>query len=531
MRARPYQLEAIKSCLDDLEKGYNPVLNLATGTGKSLIIADLAYTLSRQNKRVWILTHTTKLVQQNVAQFKRLSALPVGICCSSIHKPTEEDINEKIIYGTIQTVSNLSILAPDGIIIDEAHRVPCENGTTQYEKLFTTYPQAQRIALTATPWRLDNGLIYKEKDDGTSSNGSFSDSSEVGGIASDTRWFNKCSYNYNVERGVEEGYLSPLVGASDRIQLDLSDCELIGNDFNQADASRLITNSWLTSVCKKLDTVARDRKIMAVYTPTILVAMTVKKKLEKYTDRKVAVLHSKMDQDERQEVYQGLEDGRYNAVTSVDMLTTGFDLPSLDCIVCLRPTLSSSLWVQILGRGTRLSQGKKDCLVLDFAGNFLRLGGCSMMPQWTMEKRPTISDEIVEGDFIPLPFVKKERFLHPGLTTIEPVDPNTGKAVGDNDTVTATVSACQGFVPRGKNYISVKYVCLTENNAKITATKFLNTNKESDDVYRFFDRRQLPIKLPSPPNRLSYMIKSANKPTSVVLKKRGQYWNVLEETF
>ena len=525
MRARPYQLEAIKSCLDDLEKGYNPVLNLATGTGKSLIIADLAYTLSRQNKRVWILTHTTKLVQQNVAQFKRLSALPVGICCSSIHKPTEQDINEKIIYGTIQTISNLSILAADVIIIDEAHRVPCENGTSQYEKLFTAYPKAQRVALTATPWRLDNGLIYRENDDVRDSNdGDLHDSSG-------SRWFNKCSYEYNVERGVEQGYLSPLVGASDRIQLDLSDCELIGNDFNQADASRLITESWLTSVCKKLDTVARDRKIMAVYTPTILVAMVVKKKLEKYTDRKVAVLHSKMDQDERQEVYQGLEDGRYNAITSVDMLTTGFDLPSLDCIVCLRPTLSSSLWVQILGRGTRLSQGKKDCLVLDFSGNFLRLGGCSMMPQWTMEKRPTIDDEIVEGNFIPLPFVKKERFLHPGLTTIEPVDPNTGKAVGDNDTVTATVSACQGFVPRGKNYISVKYICLTENNAKITATKFLNTNKESDDVYRFFDRRQLPIKLPSPPNRLSYMIKSAPKPTSVVLKKRGQYWNVLEETF
>ncbi len=525
MRARPYQLEAIKTCLADLEKGFNPVLNLATGTGKSLIIADLAYTLSRQNKRVWILTHTTKLVQQNVAQFKRLSALPVGICCSSIHKPTEEDINEKIIYGTIQTISNLSILAPDVIIIDEAHRVPCENGTSQYEKLFTAYPRSQRIALTATPWRLDNGLIYRENDNVRDSNdGDIHDSSG-------SRWFNKCSYEYNVERGVEEGYLSPLVGASDRIQLDLSDCELIGNDFNQADASRLITDGWLTSVCKKLNTVARDRKIMAVYTPTIMVAMVVKKKLEKYTDRKVAVLHSKMDQDERQEVYQGLEDGRYNAVTSVDMLTTGFDLPRLDTIICLRPTLSSSLWVQILGRGTRLFQGKKDCLVLDFAGNFLRLGGCSMMPQWTMEKRPTIPDEIVEGNFIPLPFVKKERFLHPGLTTIEPVDPNTGKAVGDNDTVTATVSACQGFVPRGKNYISVKYVCLTENNAKITATKFLNTNKESDDVYRFFDRRQLPIKLPSPPNRLSYMIKSAPKPTLVVLKKRGQYWNVLEETF
>ncbi len=525
MRARPYQLEAIKSCLADLEKGYNPVLNLATGTGKSLIIADLAYTLSRQNKRVWILTHTTKLVQQNVAQFKRLSALPVGICCSSIYKPTEEDINAKIIYGTIQTISNLSILAADVIIIDEAHRVPCENGTSQYEKLFTAYPQAQRVALTATPWRLDNGLIYRENDNVRDSNdGDIHDSSG-------SRWFNKCSYEYNVEQGVEEGYLSPLVGASDRIQLDLSDCELIGNDFNQADASRLITDGWLTSVCKKLDTVARDRKVMAVYTPTILVAMVVKKKLEKYTDRKVAVLHSKMDQDERQEVYQGLEDGRYNAVTSVDMLTTGFNLPSLDCIISLRPTLSSSLWVQTLGRGTRLSQGKKNCLVLDFAGNFLRLGGCSMMPQWTMEKRPTIDDEIVEGNFIPLPFEKKERFLHPGLTTIEPVDPNTGKAVGDNDTVTATVSACQGFVPRGKNYISVKYVCLTENNAKITATKFLNTNKESDDVYRFFDRRQLPIKLPSPPNRLSYMIKSAPKPTLVVLKKRGQYWNVLEETF
>ena len=527
MRARPYQLEAIKSCLADLEKGFNPVLNLATGTGKSLIIADLAYTLSRQNKRVWILTHTTKLVQQNVAQFKKLSALPVGICCSSIHKPTEQDINEKIIYGTIQTISNLSILAPDIIIIDEAHRVPCENGTSQYEKLFTAYPRCQKVALTATPWRLDNGLIYRENDN------VHSRSKDLNGDDSNTsgRWFNKLSYNYNVEQGVAEGYLSPLVGASDRIQLDLSDCELIGNDFNQADASRLITDGWLTSVCKKLDTVARDRKIMAIYTPTIMVAMVVKKKLEKYTDRKVAVLHSKMDQDERQEVYQGLEDGRYNAVTSVDMLTTGFDLPSLDCIVCLRPTLSSSLWVQILGRGTRLSQGKKDCLVLDFSGNFLRLGGCSMMPQWTMEKRPTIPDEIVEGNFIPLPFVKKERFLHPGLTTIEPVDPNTGKAVGDNGSVTATVSACQGFVPRGKNYISVKYVCLTENNAKITATKFLNTNKESDDVYRFFDRRSLPVTLPCPPNRLSYMIKSAPKPSSVVLKKRGQYWNVLEETF
>tara|TARA_R110000824_G_scaffold328271_3_gene515108 strand:- start:381 stop:1958 length:1578 start_codon:yes stop_codon:yes gene_type:complete len=525
MKARPYQIEATRACIEDLKQGYNPVLNLATGTGKSLIIAHLAYTLSRQNKRVWILTHTTKLVQQNVAQFKRLSALPVGICCSSIHKPTEQDINEKIIYGTIQTISNLSILAADVIIIDEAHRVPFENGKSQYEKLFTAYPQSQKIALTATPWRLDNKLIYKENDNVRNSNdGDLHDSYG-------SRWFNKCSYEYNVAQGVKEGYLSPLVGASSRIQLDLSDCELIGNDFNQADASRLITDSWLTSVCKKLNTVARDRKIMAVYTPTILVAMTVKKKLEKYTDRKVAVLHSKMDQDERQEIYQGLEDGRYNTVTSVDMLTTGFNLPSLDCIVCLRPTLSSSLWVQILGRGTRLSDGKKNCLVLDFVGNFLRLGGCAMMPQWTMEKRPTIPDEIVEGNFIPLPFVKKERFLHPGLTTIEPVDPSTGKAVGDNDTVAATVSACQGFVPRGKNYISVKYVCLTENNAKITATRFLNTNKESDDVYQFFDRRNLPVTLPCQPNRLSYMIKMAAKPLSVILKKNGRYWNVLEETF
>lgn len=512
MQLRPYQDEATQAVIAALGKGINPVLQLATGTGKSLIIAAIASLYRAAGKNIWVLTHVQQLVKQNAATYTRYSELEPAIVCAGLNR---KDVDGQVTFGTIQSMMGVlaEMQAPNLIIIDEAHRVPHNEGEpTLYESILRRYPAAQRVAMTATPWRMDNGIIYGD---------------------GEQFWFDRLAYNYPVPRAVHDGWLCPLVGVETAFQLDLEDVGVSG-DFVQTEVGDKQMNDWLESMAESLLTLAGNRKHLAVYCPTITAAMRAANAITKVTGWSTEVMAGNMKGTERDDIMHRFLSGKSRVLCSVDMITTGFDFPALDCIVCLRPTLSSSLWVQIQGRGTRLHDSKKNCLVLDFVGNLQRLGGVDMYEKFYRERLDAEAEELPA---VPTkPYVKKERKVYPGVRTIIPIDPMTGLEVTDDSVITAKVSnvnCVAVFTRRNPNQpvLLVQYACVTDEGARIDASTFISTETPTSQTVAFFKRRALAVNLPSPARSLTWQLKGARQPVAVTVRKSGRYWNVLEEYF
>lgn len=516
MQLRYYQSEAVDAALLAIQLGQNPVLQLATGTGKSLIIAEIAHQARQQDKTVWVLTHSQQLVQQNAETYERHTGETAGIICSGLGRG---DYNAVVTYGTVQSVVRPALKGevryPDFIVIDEAHRVPHNTDETgQYQRIFEHYPQAKRIGMSATPWRMDNGLIYGNGEE---------------------FWFNTLAYTYTVEQGVRDGYLAPLVGVETEQQLNLEEVELVGDEFKMLSVEKKMTERWLLSVVDSVQFLAEKRKRIAVYCPTVKSAQWTADAIRMRTGWTTALVTGETRTGDRKNIFKAMEQGRLRVLVSVDTITTGFDMPALDCIVCLRPTLSSNLWVQIQGRGTRLSSEKQNCLVLDYVGNYQRLGGVNMLDTYVREFNRDVAEEIPATE-IRRPHVRKERKILPGVRSLVPINPMTGEQVQDGDVLTLQVHSMTAAPittrHRNKPVLMVNYACTTPENARIDCTWFLNTeDRKLDKEKLFFENRNLAVKLPSPPDTLVWAVRNAKPPQYVKAVKRGRYWNVIEELF
>lgn len=509
MQLRPYQLEAVAAAQSALAAGAHPALQLATGTGKSLIMAELAERARSAGQRVWLLTHVQQLVQQNADTYERHTGRAPAVICAGLGR---KELTGTVTYGSVQSIISVAARMPPPqlVIIDEAHRVPHREGRPGlYEALLRRHPAAQRVAMTATPWRMDNGLIYG---------------------AGEQFWFDTLAYTYNVPRAVAEGYLSPLVGVQAETQLDVEDVTVQG-DYVQAEVARLQVESWLAAVARSLPELAGTRRHLAVYCPTVVAARRTAAAITRATGWSAEVLTGGADLELRRDVLGRFAAGRLRVLCSVDMLTTGFDLPALDCIVCLRPTVSSSLWVQMQGRGTRLAEGKKNCLVLDYVGNLQRLGGVGLYDTYYRQAGRVQVLAAPQRR----PRERQPRRILPGVRTLLPLDPMTGAAAADGAELAVQVHAV-GAVPvqtRRAPYpvLMVNYVCTTPENARIDATQFIDTERPDATTREFFRHRQLAVNLPAPARLLTWQLRGARQPAAARVRKQGRYWNVAAEHF
>lgn len=512
MQLRPYQSEAVLAAEAWLATGGHPALQLATGTGKSLIIAELARRAASGGLRVWVLTHIQQLVAQNSATYLRHTGVIPAVICSGLNR---RDLGGEVTYGTIQSVTGAlpSLAPPDLIIVDEAHRIPHRAGEPgMYAALLGRYPAAQRVAMTATPWRADDGRIY-----GT----------EPG------CWFDGLAYEYSVADAVKQGYLCPLVGVSSETQLDLSGVELQNGDYAQSEVAGRQTDDWLRSVARSLPGLAGARRHVAVYCPSVVAARRTADAIASATGWTAEVLHGGASQALREDVLGRFASGELRVLCSVDMLTTGFDLPALDCIVCLRPTQSSSLWVQMQGRGTRLHPSKTNCLVLDYVGNLFRLGGVGMCERYYRQRDGVA--EPASGEPEP-PAPRKPRQVLPGLRTLTPLDPMTGQPAGDGAELRAQVHSvnCVALATRrsrGVQVLMVQYACTTAEGARIDATRFLHTERPDSACVEFFSARRLAVNLPARASRLTWLVRDARRPQALTVRRSGRYWDVVQEHF
>jgi len=510
MQLRPYQLDAANAALNTLRSGKNPAIMLATGTGKSLIAAHVAAHIARNSGRVWVMTHIQQLVAQNAATYSRYTSHAPGVVCAGLNRA---DYTEAVTFGTVQSmiapVQNGLITPPDLIIIDEAHRVPHKTGETGlYQKIFAHVPAARHVGMTATPWRTDDGLIY--------------------GIDKDKFWFDTLAYKYTVPQAVADGWLSPLIGVETEHQLALEDLE--NTDFDEAEVTARQHTAWLESVAHSLSKLAAKRRYIAVYCPTLTAAMRTAAVLSRVTGRPSAILHGGMNRPERQRIFAQFERGEVQILCSIDTITTGWDFPGLDCIVCLRPLNSSSLWVQICGRGTRLAPGKRNCLLLDYVGNLQRLGGCDMLETYVKQQRPDLP---IEAEPRPRRTPAK-RELVPGVKTLKPIDPLTGAEARDGSELRLKVNRFNAFALRTRRnpaqpVLMVQYDCTTEENARISASLFVNTEKPTALDIDFIRRRRLALNLPVEARIAMFVVRDAPRPQHVWARKSGKYWTVTKE--
>lgn len=356
---RPYQAEAIDAVLDYWGNGGgNPLVAMATGTGKSVVIANLVRELHEINPeiRVLMLVHVKELVAQNVqALIRSYPGAQIGINSAGLGR---RDKRQPILFASIQSVHRLGphdIGQRDIVLIDEAHLVP-RSGEGMYlsllDRLRTASPELRVAGFTATPYRMDSGRL----DEG------------------DGRLFDDVAFNYGIARGIKDGFLSPLVSKATAAAMDVSGVARRGGEFVAGALEVAVDQDWITrGAVEEMVSLGESRKSWLAFCAGVKHAEHVR---DAVRERGITceMVTGDTPVGERDRIIRSFKDGGIRCLTNAMVLTTGFDAPAVDLIAMLRPTLSTGLYVQICGRGTRLADGKKNCLVLDFAGNVRRHG-------------------------------------------------------------------------------------------------------------------------------------------------------------
>lgn len=335
MQLRPYQNEAKAAVLGQWEQGVQrTLLVLPTGCGKTIVFAKISEDCVKRGERVLILAHRGELLEQAADKIHKACNLNCAV-----EKAEETSLGSfwRITVGSVQTLMRESRLARflpdyfDTIIIDEAHHAVSDS----YQRILQHFSGAKVLGVTATP---DRG-----------------DMKNLGQV------FDSLAYEYTLPRAIREGYLCPIKALTIPLNLDLTGVSVQAGDFRAADLDTAL-EPYLYQIADEMLRNCADRKTV-VFLPLV---KTSQKFRDILNERGFRAAEVNGNSDDRAEILRDFESGKYNVLCNSMLLTEGWDCPSVDCVIVLRPTKVRGLYCQMVGRGTRLSPGKKDLLLLDF---------------------------------------------------------------------------------------------------------------------------------------------------------------------
>lgn len=371
VKLRPYQEEAVNAVWDHLRRrDDNPCVVLPTGTGKSIVIAEITHqAVANWGGRVLILAHVKELLEQNADKVRKLCPdLKVGIYSAGLKS---RDTSEQVIVAGIQSVYNRAcdLERFDIIIVDEAHLIP-PDGEGMYRRFLDDSkiinPSVRLIGMTATPYRLKGGLICKPEN-----------------------LLNHVCYEAGLKEMIVQGYLSPIISKAGKAEPKLENVHVRGGEFVQDELEDAMMAIGVTSsACREIVQLTKDRKAVLIFGCSVEHCRKIKEDIEMSSRQECAIVTGETPACERAEILErikgnsvkidlfGNERPPLKYLVNVNVLTTGFDAPNIDCVAILRPTMSAGLLVQMAGRGLRLSPqtGKTDCLLLDYGENIMRHG-------------------------------------------------------------------------------------------------------------------------------------------------------------
>ncbi|EMA2478874.1 DEAD/DEAH box helicase [Vibrio fluvialis] len=354
---RPYQADSVKAVIHYFRQHSTPaVIVLPTGAGKSLVIAELA---RLAKGRVLVLAHVKELVEQNHAKYEGYG-LKGAIFSAGLGR---KETDQQVVFASVQSVvRNLDAFKNQFslLVIDECHRLP-DDKSSSYQKVITHLlelnPGMKVLGLTATPYRLGMGWIYQYHTRGLVR-------------SEEPRFFRDCIFELPIRYLLDEGFLTPA---------RLIDAPVLSYDFSQlkpantgrykeSEMDLVIEQSKRATpqIVQQIIQLAADKQGVMVFAATVRHAQEI---LGLLPQGESDIVIGDTPSPERDAIIQRFKQRDLKFLVNVSVLTTGFDAPHVDLIAILRPTESVSLYQQIVGRGLRLSPGKTECLVLDYAGN------------------------------------------------------------------------------------------------------------------------------------------------------------------
>ena len=337
MNLRPYQKEALEAVECDWDAGYlKTLLVLPTGRGKTVVFCKVAENQVRLGRRALILAHRGELLEQAADKL----AQTTGLGCA-VEKAEESCLGSwfRVTVGSVQSMTRETRLSRfkenyfDVIVVDEAHHCL----TDSYQRVLTHFDGARVLGVTATPDR--------------------SDMKNLG------QYFDHLAYEYTLPRAIKEGYLCPIKAVTIPLTLDLSGVGVQAGDFKSSDIDTAL-DPYLFQIAGEMKNYCANRKTV-VFLPLVRTSQKFRDILNSQGFRAAEVNGGGA---ERSEILRDFNDGKYNVLCNSMLLTEGWDCPSVDCVVVLRPTKVRSLYSQMVGRGTRLSPetSKDHLLLLDF---------------------------------------------------------------------------------------------------------------------------------------------------------------------
>lgn len=359
---RYYQQEAHDAVIDWWKHTTDPcVVEAATGAGKSWIIGMLAKTLYSLSggKRVLCLAPSKELIEQNGEKYGALGE-PYSIYSASISK----SLRHQVVFATEGTFKKVAKrIGADfaGVIVDECHKIT-PTVKAVIEDMREGNPNLRVCGLSATPYRLGDGFVFAIDSDGNA----------IHETQTRDPYFKRLVYYIGAKELIEKGFLTPVViGDINAENYDTSGLEVQRNgQFKQSTVDRAFEGWGRKTSTIVADVVAQsqDRKGVMIFAATVRHAEEVMASLPPGNSRMIGgKINTK--KGDRERLVKDFKAQKYKYLVSVGTMTTGVDFEHVDVIAILRKTESISLLQQIIGRGLRLSPGKLDCLLLDYAGN------------------------------------------------------------------------------------------------------------------------------------------------------------------
>ncbi|MGL4735725.1 MAG: DEAD/DEAH box helicase family protein [Enterovibrio sp.] len=373
---RYYQKDAHDSAIEYVKRNTAPcLLMLATGGGKSVIAAMLARTLARlaPNKKILCIAPSKELVEQNAEKFRATGSACSIFCASAGSKCLKEQVIFASPQSLLKAVDIVARAGVSAIIIDEAHGMTATmkkivERVISYEadgKVIN--PHCRVIGMTATPYRTGEGYIYAIDATGKE---------DVVLPASQAKkpFFHKLLYKITTEELIEKEYLTPVVTDVDHESYDTSTLQMEKGKFT-ADSVRLTFESNETKTAKIVSEIiakSHNRRGVIIFASTISHAKDILRLLREARQPAEIVTGEAEFKAVRARAIQLFKSQHLKFLVNVDVLTTGFDAPHIDVVALMRATESAGLMQQMIGRGLRTYEDKKDCLLLDYADNVNR---------------------------------------------------------------------------------------------------------------------------------------------------------------
>ncbi|QOJ04311.1 MAG: DEAD/DEAH box helicase [Planctomycetia bacterium] len=357
MELRPYQREAVEAVYEHLRtRDDNPCVVIPTAGGKTPCLSTICRdAVQRWAGRVLILAHVRELLEQAAEKLHLVAPdLPVGIYSAGLKR---RDLGYAITIAGIQSIYEKAcdVAAVDLVIVDECHLIP-EDGEGMYRTFLADMkkinPAVRVIGMTATPFRMKSGTI-----------------------CAPDNILNAVCFEIGVRELIVQGYLCPLRTKAGRLKPDTGKLHVRGGEYIAGEVEDLMDeDNLVASACAEIVEHTQARKSVLIFASGVRHGQHVCRVMAERHQVECGFICGETLPFERDSLLKRFREGALKYLCNVNVLTTGFDAPNIDCVAMVRPTLSPGLYYQMVGRGFRLHPGKTDCLVLDFGGNVLRHG-------------------------------------------------------------------------------------------------------------------------------------------------------------